>query len=341
MLPKEKSGIKMKISVVVPVYNAQNSIERCVQSIAMQSLRDIEILLINDGSTDNSQALCDRLASKDGRIRVFSIENSGPATVRNLGIDNAKGEYLAFCDDDDFIEPDALKYMYENIGDNDVLCCGLIFDYEGKSQRAVLPDCDTLDSVSLQSLKNRNLLDTMCNKLYKAEFIRQNGIRLPDGELYEDTAFNQSLFLCSPKAKFCKKAFYHYMQKSTQSITRRYNESKQRLMRQRAGELLLLEQKLGGSGEFAAMYYIRTMLSCFTDCFIKDSNLRFADIKAKIKQEKGGQQWQNAVATAKPFGKSEIIMKTIAGQSAGIITAFCYACYIFKYKTRKLFFALR
>lgn len=331
----------VKISVIVPVYNAQNNIERCVQSIAEQSLRDIEILLINDGSTDNSQTLCDRLASKDGRIRMFSIENSGPATARNLGIDNAKGEYLAFCDDDDYIEPGTLKFMYENIKDNDVLCCGLIFDYEGERQRVVLPDCDSLNADSLQSLKNRNLLDTMCNKLYKAEFIKQNGIRLPDGELYEDTAFNQRLFLCSPKTVFYKKAFYHYMQKRTASITRRYNQNKLALMKVRANDLLALEQKLGGRGDFSAMYYLRTLLSCFTDCFIKQSGLCFADVKAIIKQEKAALQWKNAVKAAKPFSKSELIMKFIAKQPAGIVTAFCYACYIFKYKTRKLFFALR
>lgn len=331
----------MKISVIVPVYNAQNNIERCVQSIARQSLRDIEILLINDGSTDNSQALCDRLASRDGRIRVFSIENSGPASARNLGIDNAKGEYLAFCDDDDYIEPNTLQFMYENIKDNDVLCCGLIFDYEGEQQRMVLPDCERLDAVSLQSLKNRNLLDTMCNKLYRAEFIKQNGIRLPDGELYEDTAFNQKLFLCSPKTVFCKKGFYHYMQKRTQSITRRYNKDKLPLMKARAKDLLALEKKLGGTGDFCAMYYLRTLLSCFTDCFIKQSGMRFAEVKALIKQEKESAQWQDAVKTAKPFSKSELIMKFVAKQPAVTVAAFCYACYIFKYKTRKLFFALR
>ncbi len=330
----------VKISVIVPLYNAQNSIEKCVQSIARQSLRDIEILLINDGSTDNSQALCDRFVSKDGRIRAFSIENSGPATARNIGIDNAKGEYLAFCDDDDYIEPNTLEYMYENIKDNDVLCCGLIFDYEGESMRAVLPECERLDAVSLKHLKDRNLLDTMCNKLYKTDFIKQNNIRLPDGELYEDTAFNQALFLCSPKTVFCKKAFYHYMQKKGSSITRRYNPQKITLMKKRSENLQQLEKMLGGNGAFSQMYFLRTMLSCFTDCFAADS-LHFCDIKTIVKREKNTNKWKRATAEAKPFSKLEIIMKFVAKQTAFFITTFCYACYIFKYKTRKLFFALR
>lgn len=330
-----------KISVIVPVYNAQNNIEKCVQSIANQSLRDIEILLINDGSTDNSQALCDRLASKDGRIRAFSIKNSGPATARNVGLDNAKGEYLAFCDDDDFIEPEALEYMYEHIGDNDVLCCGLIFDYEGESQRVVLPECEQLDADSLKHLKDRNLLDTMCNKLYRASFVKQNGICLPDGELYEDTAFNQALFLCSPKTVFCKKAFYHYMQKKGASITRRYNPKKLELMKKRDKTLKELETKLGGDGSFSAMYFLRTLLSCFTDCFVKSSGLRFGDIKKLVKQEKSSDEWKSALSLAQSLSKTDKIMKTVAKQNAFFITLFCYACYIFKYKTRKLFFALR
>lgn len=97
------------ISVIVPVYNIEQYLERCVRSIMEQTYRNLEILLIDDGSTDQSGAICDRLAEEDTRIRVFHKENGGSSSARNLGILHARGEYLGFIDSDDYIEPD----MYE------------------------------------------------------------------------------------------------------------------------------------------------------------------------------------------------------------------------------------
>ncbi len=99
------------ISVIVPVYNAENCLEKCVESITRQTYRDLEIILIDDGSSDSSSRICDHFSSEDGRIRVCHIANSGPAKARNTGIQMASGRYLAFVDADDYIEPD----MYETL----------------------------------------------------------------------------------------------------------------------------------------------------------------------------------------------------------------------------------
>lgn len=103
------------ISVIVPVYNIEQYVERCVRSIMEQTYRDLEILLIDDGSTDQSGAICDRLAGEDARIRVFHKENGGSSSARNLGIANAKGEYLGFIDSDDYIEPDMYEILAHGI----------------------------------------------------------------------------------------------------------------------------------------------------------------------------------------------------------------------------------
>lgn len=105
------------ISVVVPIYNIEDCLERCVQSICDQTYRNLEILLVDDGSTDNTGALCDKLALRDNRIRVFHKENGGSSSARNLGIREAKGEFLGFVDSDDFISPTMYEEMVDFLGE--------------------------------------------------------------------------------------------------------------------------------------------------------------------------------------------------------------------------------
>ena len=104
------------LSVIVPVYNIKREyLERCIASICNQTYKNLEILLVDDGSTDGSGAVCDEFAKKDERIRVFHKENGGSSSARNLGIENATGEYLGFIDSDDFIEPDMYELLAEAI----------------------------------------------------------------------------------------------------------------------------------------------------------------------------------------------------------------------------------
>lgn len=120
------------ISIIVPVYNAEKTLKRCVNSIFHQTFQDWELLLINDGSIDRSGELCDEYAAKDQRIKVFHKENGGVSSARNLGLDHAKGEWITFCDSDDFVYPNWLKNYVDNISDGiDLICqsfeCDKIF----------------------------------------------------------------------------------------------------------------------------------------------------------------------------------------------------------------------
>ena len=103
------------ITVIIPIYNIMDCLERCVSSVCAQTYRNLEILLVDDGSTDGTGALCDRLAERDGRIRVFHKENGGSSSARNLGLQKARGEYLGFVDSDDFIEPDMYGRLMEQV----------------------------------------------------------------------------------------------------------------------------------------------------------------------------------------------------------------------------------
>ena len=108
------------ISVVIPVYNIEEYLERCVNSICAQTYPNLEILLVDDGSTDGSGALCDALAEKDTRIRVFHKVNGGSSSARNVGVAQARGDYIGFVDSDDYISENMYELLYEAIKKNDV-----------------------------------------------------------------------------------------------------------------------------------------------------------------------------------------------------------------------------
>lgn len=113
------------ISVIVPVYNTEKYLDRCIQSILAQTYSDIELLLVDDGSTDSSGAMCDRYAEQDSRVRVFHKENGGASSARNMGLDNAKGEWITFCDSDDWVYESWLQNFAENCNDVDLVCQGI------------------------------------------------------------------------------------------------------------------------------------------------------------------------------------------------------------------------
>ena len=115
-----------KISVIVPVYNVEQYLERCVDSIINQTYKNLEIILVNDGSTDNSGQLCDKLAKKDNRIRVIHKENGGLSDARNVGIDEAKSDLIGFIDSDDYIDEDMYELLINNMknANADLSMCG-------------------------------------------------------------------------------------------------------------------------------------------------------------------------------------------------------------------------
>jgi glycosyltransferase involved in cell wall biosynthesis len=188
-----------KISVIVPVYNSINCLERCVDSVCRQTYRELEILLIDDGSTDGTGALCDALAGKDKRIRVFHKKNGGASSARNLGIENATGDFYGFVDSDDYIEP----YVYEKMievfqGQEDDKKTGEEISIVQISRDEVdedgtkLPDvCIPPKEITLcraEDFLKELLLHrgdcSFCTKLVRRELFRQH--RFPEGELNED-----------------------------------------------------------------------------------------------------------------------------------------------------------
>ena len=127
------------VSIIVPVYNTERFLNRCIDSVLAQTYSDWELLLVDDGSTDSSGSICDEYATQDSRIRVFHKENGGVSSARNLGLDYARGEWITFVDSDDYIAPDMIEKLYETQKRNnaDITVCGYRWvDKEGKNLKS-------------------------------------------------------------------------------------------------------------------------------------------------------------------------------------------------------------
>lgn len=218
-----------KISVIVPIYNSIDCLEKCVNSICSQTYTDLEILLIDDGSTDGTDKLCDKLAQKDSRISTYHKENGGASTARNMGIRLAKGEYLGFVDSDDYIEPDMYALMMEAMLEQHVPIVQISrdeVDEEGKR----LPDiCVPPDSVRFceteEFLKDLLLHKgdcSFCTKLVKRELFDNH--EFPEGVLNEDFSLLVEMLQETDGIMILPKQCYHVVCRQ-ESTTRRKTQN--------------------------------------------------------------------------------------------------------------------
>lgn len=216
---RQKKGLKMKISVIIPVYNTQEYLADCLDSVLNQTLDAVEIILINDGSTDDSgKIIGEYVKNYPDRIRELTVVNGGQGRARNFGIDMAQGEYLSFIDSDDYLETNALELMYAAAVENDadIVVCDMEkrFD-DGKREyvKAAL-QADPLASAGSSS-----------NKIFRRSTV--GDIRFPVGLWYEDFAFSAKLLLRSKKTVFVEKPLYIY--RCGQSSTMNNNNARKNL----------------------------------------------------------------------------------------------------------------
>lgn len=208
----------MTISVIVPVYNVERYLDKCVASILAQSYTDYELILVDDGSTDQSGVMCDQYANRHECVRVIHQQNKGLGGARNAGIDVASGEYLLFIDSDDFVDADMLRICAERLASNP--CDMLIFD-----QQAVLESgengssytCPLVSNTVVDSALAKSLLffSGACNRVFHRRLFLESGIRFPNRLWYEDLRTVPKLFLLTEKVYYYHdKPLYFYLQRS-------------------------------------------------------------------------------------------------------------------------------
>ena len=157
------------ISVIVPVYNSRDTLARCVKSLQAQTLADLEIILVDDGSSDGSGMLCNGFSREDARIRVIHKANGGVSSARNAGIEAAKGRYLMFMDSDDYAEPEMAEAMLSGIGEDDIAICGFHHHYQGRDVVRIPDVPGQSGEENFLALYGQGFLNMPWNKLYKRE----------------------------------------------------------------------------------------------------------------------------------------------------------------------------
>ncbi len=180
----------IKISVVVPVYNVEKYLEQCLNSIINQTFKDIEIICINDGSTDGSLEILREYEQKDSRIRLINKENEGISAVRNQGMELAKGEYISFIDSDDWIDENYLEALYTAAKkyDSDIACSSIIRVTGKRHRKKIIYKKEefTTESDKKNELTKVPINSYVWNKIYKRVSLLKSGVKFPVGRVYED-----------------------------------------------------------------------------------------------------------------------------------------------------------
>lgn len=200
-----------KISVVVPVYNVEQYLSKCIESILNQTYRNIEIILVDDGSTDQSGKICEEFKEKDERIKVIHKGNGGLSDARNAGIEVAEGQYYSFVDSDDYLECDALESMLEAVAttNSEIAICNIMRFYDdGTTSEFYNPVNEKEmweDNKRFDSLKQ----PSVCNKLFESKIFEN--IRFPYGKFYEDTYVYHELLYRANSVTLTGKTGYWYL----------------------------------------------------------------------------------------------------------------------------------
>ena len=217
------------ISVIVPVYNVEDYLDRCVESIVNQSYSNLEIILVDDGSTDRCPEMCDNWAIKESRIKVIHKENGGQASARNSALEIALGKCIGFVDSDDYIDIEMYNTMYNIMVDNDcdiVECTKCDFFEDEKcitngSGEFILFD----QSKAIQDfLKETHLKCTVWSMLVKAEIAKR--VCFDDGKTHEDILWPYRAYMLAERIAYVDKAFYHYFQRPGSTMNKKYSEKR-------------------------------------------------------------------------------------------------------------------
>jgi len=218
-----------KVSIIIPVYNSEKDIEECILSVINQTLTDIEVILIDDGSTDNSPKIIKEYQEKYPQmIKIKTIQNSGAATARNIGLEMATGEYIGFVDSDDYIESSMFEKLYNQAKEkqSDITICGYFLETKAKSTIRQIGHLEQYD----KSIKeNPNIYKVsvpyLWNKIFKRDFIIKYQIRLNRKlRIFEDLEFVYKLYMEANKISKVDEALYHYRKQNEGALTEKFSE---------------------------------------------------------------------------------------------------------------------
>lgn len=220
-----------KVSVIIPVYNSENYIAKCINSLVKQTLKEIEIIIINDGSTDNSAEICNKYALTDSRIKIINKKNEGQGIARNIGINAAQGEFLGFVDSDDIVSADYYEELYKNAKkyDADTAC--------GSFTKLFPNGHEEIYGLGLYLNKKIKILETtdekkyliytnsFCDKIVKRELFIKNDIKFYENGIFEDTPVGLEIALTTNKAVYVPNVCYYYVHQKNSTMHNMSNKT--------------------------------------------------------------------------------------------------------------------
>lgn len=303
-----------KISVIIPVYNLYYWLNFAVASLQIQTLKDIEIILIDDGSNDGSSILCDQLASIDHKIKIIHQKNSGAAAARNSGLKKAQGEYIYFMDGDDWCEPDMLEKMYEFATQNnlDLVVCGFYIDtyyndndYFQELRTAPYQIYHQKKEFRKDAYKyfDAQLLYAPWNKLYRRSYLEKNHITFPD-TFWDDLPFNLEVLRNIDHIGFLNNRFYHFLRARKESENTKYRDN---LYEKREEEHALINNLFvqwniasKEIDEFLSRRYIERLVGCIENITLPSYKLGNSEKRKLIQKMISSPQAKHAILIAKP-----------------------------------------
>lgn len=219
---------KKLVSVIIPIYNSEKGLDKCIKSVIMQSYKNLEIILIDDGSTDGSSAICKNWLTKDDRIKYFFIKNSGVSAARNYGLRKAVGDYIYFMDSDDYIDQNVIENLYNNLKDKTLVGVNhyKVLPLENK----MIPINSHYKSIELiQEILKNNIKGVVWCFLFNKDIILEHNISFDEkSKFMEDTIFLVNYLKYVDNINFIFGSYYHYDMTGT-SITRANNKIKENI----------------------------------------------------------------------------------------------------------------
>lgn len=217
----------LKVSVIIPVYNVEKYIKKCLDSLINQTLKEIEFIFVNDGTPDNSVKIIKEYQKKDKRIKLYEKANGGQASARNLGLKYAKGEYIAFIDSDDYVDLELYEKLYNRAkkDDLDIVLCNFYLTYPDKIIEA---SNNITDESEKELTPSEYIMSTPspCNKIIKRKYLEKQQFSFPEGIIYEDFASIPLLGLDNPKVVYINEPLIYYVQSNESTMRNKEYKTK-------------------------------------------------------------------------------------------------------------------
>lgn len=312
------------VTIVVPIYNGEPYINHCVEQIQAQTYKNLEVIFVNDGSTDNTKEVAEEAIRNDDRFILINKENGGTSTTRNKGIDNAHGKYIAFFDCDDEYDPDMIYILVSEIEKKnaDMVSCGYYFKVQAGEQIYLeeksypdryFPDFDSMKDEYV-AIWDSDMFYNIWNKLYRMEVIEKYGIRYREGHVYtEDRVFNRAFISKCGGIVLIDKCLYYYIRERSGSTSERYWEKNFEVRVKEYNELKehFHEMNLWNdvSREYVSREFIERVAGCIENVFHAGEQLSKTQKKQLVKDMENDKDVREASKYARCRSKK---MKIIA-----------------------------